>query len=128
MEVRKRRSRPSAPVTAQSGKLVLQRLHGRQFGRFHHLADAAIGQHDHDRAVFFGQVKGQHGQVDRFLHAGRRQDDRVVIAVPAAVHHLVVVGLGRGDVAQAGSAAHHIHQHHRALRCRRCRTGLPSSG
>ena len=32
--------------------------------------------------------------------------------MPAAVDDLVVICLGRGNVAQAGPAAHHVHQHH----------------
>ena len=47
---------------------------------------------------------------------GGRQNDQVVIAVTAAVDHLVVISLGRWNVAKTGSAAHHIHQNSRHFR------------
>jgi len=37
----------------------------------------------------------------------------MIIAMTAAMHHLVVICLGGGNVAQARTAAHHIHQHNR---------------
>jgi hypothetical protein len=57
------------------------------------LAQTAINQYHYDSTVFLSQVEGQHGQVNRLLYVGWGQDDRAVVAVPAAVHDLVVITL-----------------------------------
>ncbi len=62
---------------------------------------------------FSARSKAQRQKIHRFLDRGRRQHDRMVIAVPAALADLVVVALRGGDVTQARPAAHHVDQHHR---------------
>ena len=100
--------RPFAPATAQAGGSCAQFVHGRQFGRFHQLADVAVEQHGGDGAIFVGEIKRQHGEIDRFLHGRGREDDLFVIAVTGALHHLEIIGLAGRDVAQARPAAHHV--------------------
>jgi hypothetical protein len=102
MERKKRRGRPFGPVDGPIGARAAQGLHGRQFGRLHHLAQAAVQQQHHDGAVLFGQVESLHGQVDGLLHAGRGQGDDLVVAVPAAVHDLVVIALGGAMLPRPG--------------------------
>ena len=95
---------------------ALDRAHGRQFDRFHHLADRPVQQQAGDGEIFLRQVEGQRQQIHRFLDRGRRQHDGMVIAMPAALADLVVIALRGGDVAQARPAAHHVDQHHRYFR------------
>ena len=80
----------------------------RKFDRLHHLADESVGHHHHRVAITVGQIEGQRGQVRHLLHGVRRQHDGAVVAVAAALHHLVVVALLGGNVAQAGPAARNV--------------------
>ena len=57
---------------------------------------------NHRVAIAVGQLKGQRRQVRHLLHRVRRQHDRAVVAVAAALHHLVIVALLGADVAQPG--------------------------
>src|SRR5690606_33018839 len=61
--------------------------------------------------VLLGQVKGEHGEIDGLLHRGGREHDGAVITVPGGAGHLEVVALGREDIAEAGPAAHDVHDH-----------------
>ncbi len=87
-------------------------MHGRQFGRLHHLTNAAISQDNGDRAVPVRQVECQDRHIDRFLDARWRQDNGMVIPVPSTANDLIVISLRGGDIAQARTAAHHIDQDH----------------
>jgi len=77
------------------------------------LTDGAISEDHYDGTIFLGQIKSQHGQIHGFLHRSRSQDDTAIIAMATTMHHLVIVSLGGGDIAQTGATAHHIHQHNR---------------
>ena len=61
--------------------------------RLHHLADEAIGEHDDRIAIAIGKFEGQGGQVGHLLHGIGREHDGAVVAVAAALHHLVIIAL-----------------------------------
>ncbi|CDB30890.1 unknown [Firmicutes bacterium CAG:137] len=82
----------------------------------HHLTDHAVGQ-DHDGVtVVIGHVKGNLDIVRSLLNGGGGEDQVAVVAVAAAPGGLVIVALGGLDGAQAGTAAHHVHDDSRQLR------------
>lgn len=93
------------------GRLVFQRAQGWHLDRLHHLAQCAVGQQHHQMAVAEGQIEADAHQVHRFLHGGRGQHQRVVVAVAGRAGHLEIVGLAGVDVTQSRPAAHHIHHH-----------------
>ena len=75
----------------------------------HHLADHAV-RDDHDGvAVFVGGVESDLHEVDGLLHGGGGEDDETVITVAAALGGLEVVALAGLDGAEAGAAAHDVH-------------------
>ncbi len=77
----------------------------RKLHRLHHLADESVGHQHHRVAIAIGQVEGQRGQVRHLLHGVRSQHNGAVVAVAAALHHLVIIALLGGDVAQPRTAA-----------------------
>ena len=79
--------------------------------RLHHLADITVGQDECRIAIVVGKIEGQHGEVEHLLHRSRRQHDVAVAAMAAALDDAEVVALLRSDVAQAGTAAHHVDDH-----------------
>ena len=76
--------------------------------RLHHLAHKAIRHHHHRRAIAVGQVESQRGQVRHLLRRVGRQHNGVIAAVAAALHHLVIIALLGGDVAQPWPAARNV--------------------
>ena len=69
------------------------RLHRRQFGRFHDLADRAVSDDHACGAVAFREVKGKNRHVDGLLYRRGGQHNRVVVAMSTAMDGLVVVAL-----------------------------------
>ena len=76
--------------------------------RLHHLADESVGQDDGGIAVVVGQFEGEDGEVGHLLHRGRSQHEVAIVAMASALDHGEVVALLGSDVAQAGTAAHHV--------------------
>ncbi len=84
-------------------------MHLGELNGLHHLADHAVGD-DHDGAlVLVGGVEGDAHEVDALLDGGGGKDDEVVVTVAAALGGLEVVRLAGLDGAEAGAAAHHVH-------------------
>ena len=81
-----------------------------------HLADGGVGRDQHGVAVLLRQLEGGGHHVAVFLHGGRRQHDRAVVAVAAAAGHLPVVALSLRDVAETGADAHDVDDDRRKIR------------
>ena len=73
--------------------------------RLHHLPDETIGQQDDGIPVAIGQFESQCGQIGHLLRRIRRQHDRSVVSVAAALHHLVIIALFGCDVAESRTSA-----------------------
>ena len=72
--------------------------------RFFHLAQHRVAQQHGRNPVTVGKIKAQHGQVVHFLHRMGRQNDDVITAVATALDRLEIVGLGRVNAAEPGTA------------------------
>ncbi len=83
--------------------------------RLHHLAYIAVGHDDHGIAVAIGQVEGQHGQIEHFLHGSRSQHQVAIAAMASTFHDAEVVALLGRDVAQSRAAAHDVDDYARQL-------------
>ena len=79
--------------------------------RFHHLADESICHQYNRVAIAVGQFEGQRGQIRHLLHGIGRKHDGAVVAVAAALHHLVIVALLGCNVAQPRAAAGNVGDH-----------------
>ncbi|MPM41810.1 hypothetical protein SDC9_88469 [bioreactor metagenome] len=74
----------------------------------HHLADHAVGQHQHGVAILVGDVKRLLHHIHGLLNVGGGQHHRAVVAVAAAAGGLKIVALAGLDSAKARSAAHAV--------------------
>ena len=73
--------------------------------RFHHLAEAPVREHHDGGPILIGQRESEDREVVHFLHGVGREDDGVVVAVPAAARGLKVVALRRRNVPETRAAA-----------------------
>ncbi len=80
----------------------------RKFDRFHHLPHETIRENDDRISITVRQVKCPCRQINHFLRGIGRHDKGAIVAVAAALYHLVIVALLGGDVAKTGSPARDV--------------------
>ena len=88
---------------------------GRQHDLLHHLADHAVRENHHRIAIFERQIESQRHEIVHLLHGIGRQHDQMVIAVPAALDGLKIVGLRRLDRTEPRTSPRHVDHHARQL-------------
>ena len=75
----------------------------------HHLSERTIRKYHHWIAIFVGKVEAIVNEISHFLHARRRKDDDMVIAMAAAFRRLKIISLRRLNRSEPGSTAIDIH-------------------
>ena len=82
---------------------------------FHHRTEETVEENKDWVAPTVGQVKGGARQVVALLDRPGGKDRCPVIPWLPALDRLEIIALGRGDIAEAGAAAHDIHDYTREL-------------
>ncbi len=103
---------PNRPWLAWQSRRV-DRL--RKHYAFHHLPDEPVSEDQHRHSPFFGDRKCFVGEVGRILHAFRRKDDRVVVAMAAAACCLEIVALAWRNAPKARAGARNVHDDSRKI-------------
>ena len=80
-----------------------------------HLPQGSVAQHYHGVAIAEGEIEGQHREVQHLLRGRGGEDEGVGVAVAEPAAGELDVGLLGRDVAEAGPASHHVHEHARHL-------------
>ncbi|MPM51818.1 hypothetical protein SDC9_98569 [bioreactor metagenome] len=90
--------------------------HGGQNNRFHHGADATVGQNHYRVAISLGIFECLVGHVNSFLNGGGSENDHFETAVALSLRGLPVVLLRGLNGAAAGAAAHDVDNNGRQSR------------